>query len=307
MPHPSFLSPPLPSLRRAHARAAPASPPLCTLPTLSDLTSLGVLTLRPRSTDYKPPPPSARSQLEPELIALVAVSHHPSPSNLSPAYATAAIQRLHPDAVVLELCRFRAPLLNDPPATDTLPPWARLTLRRRLLGTLLASADDDAIAAGAEFRAAAKAAEQVRATLVLGDRPLQHTLSRAWDSLNLRDRFVLAAALARAALAGNTVGHVADEKLKETIESGLDADGVVDKYVRLLGERFPGLRRTLVEERDLYMAWVLKRSRAVSGKKCVVGVVGRAHVDGIVRALEEDDRRRREGEQPLLRFRDIVS
>ena len=304
MPHPSFLSPPLPSLRRAHARPAP---PLCTLPTLSDLTSLGVVTLRPRPADYKPPPPSARTQLEPELIALVAVSHHPSPSNLTPAHATAAIELLHPDAVVLELCRFRAPLLNDPPAPDTLPPWARLALRRRLLPTLLASADDHPIAAGAEFRAAAKAAEQVRATLVLGDRPLRHTLSRAWHSLNLRDRFVLAAALARAALAGNPVGHVADERLKEAIESGLDADGVVDKYIRLLGERFPGLRRTLVEERDLYMAWVLKRSRAVSGKKCVVGVVGRAHVDGIVRALEEDDRRRREGEQPLLTFRDIVS
>jgi pheromone shutdown protein TraB len=50
----------------------------------------------------------------------------------------------------------------------------------------------------------------------------------------------------------------------------------------------------------------LKRSQAVNGKKVVVGVIGAGHVPGVLRACDEDDRRRREGRTPLLRFRDLV-
>ena len=36
----------------------------------------------------------------------------------------------------------------------------------------------------------------------------------------------------------------------------------------------------LLHERDSYMAWSCKRSRAVCGARAVVGVVGRAHLRG---------------------------
>ncbi|CAN0502628.1 unnamed protein product, partial [Ectocarpus sp. 8 AP-2014] len=44
----------------------------------------------------------------------------------------------------------------------------------------------------------------------------------------------------------------------------------------------------LIYERDLYLAWTLKRSRAVCGQRRVVGVVGRGHLAGVMRAVETD-------------------
>jgi pheromone shutdown protein TraB len=84
------------------------------------------------------------------------------------------------------------------------------------------------------------------------------------------------------------------------------ADGAVDAYLEWLGRVCPAGRRALVDERDLYLVWSLKRSQAVNGKKVVVGVIGAGHVPGVLRACDEDDRRRREGRTPLLRFRDLV-
>ena len=41
----------------------------------------------------------------------------------------------------------------------------------------------------------------------------------------------------------------------------------------------------LLHERDLYLAWSLKRSKAVQGTERVVGVVGRGHMRGVLYAL----------------------
>jgi pheromone shutdown protein TraB len=47
-----------------------------------------------------------------------------------------------------------------------------------------------------------------------------------------------------------------------------------------------------------FLAWSLKRSKAVNKSKTVVGVVGKGHMNGIVYALISD--------QGDLRFRDLV-
>eukprot|EP00879_Flechtneria_rotunda_P028776 GHRR01030996.1.p2 GENE.GHRR01030996.1~~GHRR01030996.1.p2 ORF type:complete len:125 (+),score=38.95 GHRR01030996.1:262-636(+) len=44
---------------------------------------------------------------------------------------------------------------------------------------------------GEEFRAAARAAEAVKASLVLGDRPIEITLERAWAALTWQRRLKL--------------------------------------------------------------------------------------------------------------------
>ena len=38
----------------------------------------------------------------------------------------------------------------------------------------------------------------------------------------------------------------------------------------------------LLHERDMYLAWSLKRSKAVNGTKRVVGVVGKGHLRGVL-------------------------
>jgi hypothetical protein len=53
-------------------------------------------------------------------------------------------------------------------------------------------------------------------------------------------------------------------------------------------QRYPLLLRPLLHERDLYLAWCMKRSAAVSGCDTVVAVVGRAHMRGVLFALQTD-------------------
>ncbi|KAI4378128.1 hypothetical protein MLD38_015655 [Melastoma candidum] len=47
-----------------------------------------------------------------------------------------------------------------------------------------------------------------------------------------------------------------------------------------------------------YLAWSLKRSKAVNNSKRVVGVIGKGHMNGVVYALVSD--------QGNLRFRDLA-
>lgn len=47
-----------------------------------------------------------------------------------------------------------------------------------------------------------------------------------------------------------------------------------------------------------YLAWSLKRSKAVNGCKTVVGVIGKGHMNGVIYALVSDS-----GD---LRFKDLV-
>jgi pheromone shutdown protein TraB len=58
------------------------------------------------------------------------------------------------------------------------------------------------------------------------------------------------------------------------------------------------LLRVSAAERDLYLAWSMKRSKAVNGSRAVVGVVGKGHLRGLVYALKHD--------QGSLRFADLV-
>jgi len=55
------------------------------------------------------------------------------------------------------------------------------------------------VTAGGEFAAAAAAANDVGAQLVLGDRPVEITLQRAWDALPWRQRGALLGDLVRGA------------------------------------------------------------------------------------------------------------
>ena len=54
----------------------------------------------------------------------------------------------------------------------------------------------------------------------------------------------------------------------------------------------------MLHERDLYLSWSLKRSKAVNGCKTVVGVIGKGHMPGVVYHLMQDSSK--------LRFRDLA-
>eukprot|EP00958_Prasinococcus_capsulatus_P011361 scaffold1127_cov361-Prasinococcus_capsulatus_cf.AAC.13 len=62
--------------------------------------------------------------------------------------------------------------------------------------------------------------------------------------------------------------------------------------------QFPALMPPLIHERDVYLGWSCKRSKAVDGAADVVGVMGRNHLRGVAYTLCTD--------QGALRFKDLV-
>jgi pheromone shutdown protein TraB len=149
---------------------------------------------------------------------------------------------------------------------------------------------------GAEFKAARVAAEAVDAQLVLGDRPIEITLSRAWASLSWRKRLQLMLMLARAVWGRNADMAALDaasiERLKE--------DDAISMMYTAFSQQFPELVGPCIHERDMYLAWSLKRSKAVNGCKTVVGVVGKGHLRGITWIMLNT------AASDGLRFRDLV-
>lgn len=55
-----------------------------------------------------------------------------------------------------------------------------------------------------------------------------------------------------------------------------------------LSARYPSLVGPLVRERDIFLSLTIKSSRAVSGRRRVLGIVGVGHLDGVMTALAED-------------------
>ncbi|KAL8148229.1 hypothetical protein AgCh_005548 [Apium graveolens] len=143
---------------------------------------------------------------------------------------------------------------------------------------------------GDEFRVARKTSEEIGAQIVLGDRPIEITLERAWNSLKLREKVSLMVSVVRGIA---LVSDISSNTLKES-----SSDNSNFQLYEQLSFSFPSLLQPLIHERDTYIAWSLKRSKAVNSSKKVVGVIGKGHMNGVIYALVSDS-----GE---LRFRDLV-
>jgi pheromone shutdown protein TraB len=236
----------------------------------------------------------------PTAIVLIGTSHI-----IGSAESAAAVRELvalvQPDAVVVELCRSRRSLMYAPVETSRSAPspygvssssgdsesaldalrrtvqlggLASLVLRLVLARTADGTRAEYGDTPYADFVATREAAEAVGATLVLGDRPLEITLERAWLAMTWGQRLTLGRLL-----------------LSPRAPSGDAAAGPppeLDEMAALLTAELPGLYEALVAERDIYLSLTCRASRAVSGKRLVVGVVGAGHVAGVARALGEE-------------------
>ncbi|KAK9845236.1 hypothetical protein WJX81_000720 [Elliptochloris bilobata] len=249
---------------------------------------------------------------EPELVVLFGAVHV---SAHSADDVRRVIEAVRPDAVVVELCRSRAALLYSSGdgllhgraltalslSGPSLPAALRRALQlggrpalllRALMGRRAGRVAAAAGAiAGAEQRAAREAADACGAQVVLGDRPIEITLERMWAALSWRKRLRLLQVL----LLGGADGAV---RAEVEAAGAAAADDAFASVVAQLSGSFPEILSPLVHERDLYLAWSCKRSRAVCGARAVVGVLGRAHLRGTAYHLLQ--------ESSKLRFRDLV-
>ena len=184
---------------------------------------------------------SSKVHEEPLEIYVVGTSHI---SQQSAADVERVIRSVKPDNVVVELCRSRsgmmyaedpAPALNkDGSSTSEDGGVSALSIsganpmqaigRSLALGgpfafaVRVALAKNTALAStlqntGADFRAARRAAQEVGATLVLGDRPVEITIERAWRALPWGQRSRIVTILWRGLRAGSShdVAMTADQ------------------------------------------------------------------------------------------------
>jgi pheromone shutdown protein TraB len=270
--------------------------------------------------------------LEPSEIFVLGTSHV---SDRSADDVERAVSALRPDAIVIELCRSRSGLLynEEAPAGDkasnafglsgdggpltvlrrslALGGWAPLLLRVVLVKLASTLGGVEGVTPGADLRAAKRAAEAVNATIVLGDRPIEITLERAWRAMSWAERGEMCK-LAWYAFNGDSRSDVSREDTRQMLDGALgvglrdggdahgsdelSSDGLMaavaserlDYMESVLAGTFPSLLPPLLTERDVFLSVTMKSSLAVSGKRRVLGVVGRAHLDGVCRALGEE-------------------
>ncbi|KAK3122335.1 hypothetical protein QOZ80_8BG0668240 [Eleusine coracana subsp. coracana] len=291
-------------------------------PALAGLVDSGALVRIPRRRFGPVPAWRPPDFEEPEEVWVLGTSHL---SAGSVADVERVLRAVRPDNVVVELCRSRAGLMYVPSGASDEPLLKsnmfslggakffgavnrsiNLGGQSALALRLLLAVFSSKISSGAnrpfgeEFRAARRVSEDIGAQLVLGDRPIEITflklmsdfftlyLERAWKSLSWDQKSKLVISLFRG-ITSATDAPEQDEKA---------AGSSPYELYQNLSASYPSLLQPLIHERDMFLAWSLKRSKAVNKSKTVVGVVGKGHMNGIVYALISD--------QGDLRFRDLV-
>ncbi|XP_050225513.1 uncharacterized protein LOC126674993 [Mercurialis annua] len=281
-------------------------------PELLHLADTGSLILIERPL-FGPVPAWRTEFVEPEAIWLVGTTHI---SSESAAEVERVVRTVKPDNVVVELCRSRAGIMytcNEDGEDNqqlrssmfslsgngffgaigrSINLGGQTALALRLLLAVFSSklSSDVNRPFGDEFRAARKVSEEIGAQIVLGDRPIEITLERAWIALKWNEKLNLLTSVV------GGITSSSDTSKKDFKASGSD-DGTFQLYEKL-SVSYPALLQPLIHERDTYLAWSLKRSKAVNKSKRVVGVIGKGHMNGVIYALVSDS-----GD---LRFRDLV-
>jgi pheromone shutdown-related protein TraB len=130
---------------------------------------------------------------------------------------------------------------------------------------------------GSELLEATKVAEEHDIPISLCDRDIRVTLRRAWGALSLWRKMQLLSMLLASSFESP---ELTEEQLRE-----LRQKDVITELMDELGEAMPDLKRVLIDERDAYLAQMIRES---SGNK-LVAVVGAGHVSGMEKALLSGD------------------
>jgi pheromone shutdown protein TraB len=243
-------------------------------------------------------------------IYLIGTAHV---SNDSSSDVNILLNSLHPDAIFVELCESRIPLLEGKedeatPSTMTntsdtdMGLWDRIrnmqqqqggSVVNALSSVLLTSVQEDyaselGVELGGEFRAAYRYWQQRQESpnLILGDRPLHLTLIRAWESLWWWPKVKV-----MAGLLWSSWQKPDKEELRKWLDSvRREESDVLTESLNELRKHFPTLHTCIIEERDAWLsAKLVQVCRALScrpaspsgGKQVVVAIVGAGHVPGM--------------------------
>lgn len=189
-----------------------------------------------------------------------------------------------PDTVCVELCRPRREAIEQQDQwhrTDLLKVIREKRTTILLSQLIMASlqrkiARKFNITPGEEMIRAIARAEEIGAEVVLADREIRVTLLRTWRKMGFWNKVKVLPDVLLSLFATEEITEEEIEKLKQ--------NDVLELALQTIGEKLPGLKTTLIDERDLYMAQTIGHAPGVR----IVAVVGAGHVPGILRHLGEE-------------------
>lgn len=129
---------------------------------------------------------------------------------------------------------------------------------------------------GGEMMAGIRLANENNKELVLADRSVNTTFSRVWNSLGFIEKSKLLITIIESIFDNEEISEEELQSLKE-------ADAL-DAALKEVGKTFPNVKKTLVDERDMYLAQKIKMA---PGKK-IIAIIGAAHSLGIEKYLNDD-------------------
>ncbi|XP_068490806.1 uncharacterized protein [Phaseolus vulgaris] len=234
-------------------------------PELLDLADNGSLVLVQKKR-FGPVPSWRTEFVEPEFIWLIGTTHVSKDSAME---VERVVRALRPDNVVVELCRSRAGIMYVSADEDlgkqmrsnmfslsgtgffgavgrsiNLGGQTALALRLLLAAFSSKISSDINRPFGDEFRAARKASEEVGAQIVLGDRPIEITLQRAWKAMKWIEKLNLVLTIFRGIASSS---NISVNKLK--LQEASRDDDKFQLYEQL-SFSYPSLLLPLIHERD---------------------------------------------------------
>ncbi len=214
-----------------------------------------------------------------KVLYLIGTAHV---SGDSVKFVEECINEFEPDTVAVELDKNRMDVLKNRKKyeeTDIIDIFKKkkvlfFTVQLIMSGYQKKIAEKTGSAPGSEFKKAIELAEEKDLKLVNADRDISVTLKRTINSMTFKEKVKFFTGM----LFGDDKD--VDEKAIEELKKG-------DMLMQIIGEmqdEFPSLKRTILDERDRYLAANIAQN--LGGK--TVAVVGAAHVPGILRRLQEE-------------------
>ena len=129
---------------------------------------------------------------------------------------------------------------------------------------------------GAEMLAGIELSKEHNKELVLIDRPINITFKRVWQSLTFKEKINM--------LSGIIEMIFSKEEINEDDINNLKDQNALDLALEEVAKELPNVKKTLVDERDMYLAESIKKAK---GNNIMV-IIGAAHAKGIQKYINED-------------------
>jgi pheromone shutdown-related protein TraB len=222
-----------------------------------------------------------RIPLEGREIILIGTAHV---SRESADLVERVIEEERPDTVCVELCRprYEAIRQRDKWQETNIIKVIREKRTSILLSQLIMASLQRKIAQkfnitpGEEMLRAIDRAHAIGAQIVLADREIRVTLLRTWRMMGFWSKLKFLPDLILSLFATDEITEEEIEKLKQ--------HDVLELALQTVGEKLPGVKATLIDERDLYLAHTISHAPGAR----IAAVVGAGHVPGIRKHLGEE-------------------